>query len=152
MKERTIYVGSDHAGFKLKEQIKEFLRKKKYVVEDFGALSFNKEDDYPDFAVKVAENVSKDNVKGILFCGTGIGVCIVANKFKGVRAALVFDEESAKLSRQHDDANILCLSGWKTSPKKAEKIISAWIRAKFSKKPRFVRRLKKIRVLGKWPR
>ncbi|OYT32752.1 ribose 5-phosphate isomerase B [Candidatus Woesearchaeota archaeon] len=149
MKERTIYVGSDHAGFELKEHIKRFLRKKKFVVEDFGALSFNKDDDYPDFAKRVAEGVSKDKVKGILVCGTGVGACIVANKFKGVRAALVFDEESAKLSRQHNDANVLCLGAWKTSPKKAEKIVTAWLKTKFLKKPRFVRRLKKIRVLGK---
>ena len=148
MKER-IYLGSDHAGFKLKEHIKEFLRKKKYAVEDFGALFLDKNDDYPDFAKVVAENVSKDNVKGILFCGTGIGMCIVANKFRKVRAALVFDEDFARLSRQHDDVNILCLSAWKTSSKKAEKVITAWIKAEFSKKPRFVRRLKKIRFLGK---
>ena len=140
-----LYIGSDHAGYNLKEEIKDYLGELDYIYEDLGNKELDYQDDYVDFAVKVAEKVSADkNAKGILFCGTGVGVCIAANKFKDVRAALVYDEFSAKSSREDDDANILCLGGRTISPELAQKIVKIWIETDFSGGERHVRRLKKI--------
>ncbi|MEA3272071.1 MAG: RpiB/LacA/LacB family sugar-phosphate isomerase, partial [Patescibacteria group bacterium] len=116
-----IFLGADHAGFKLKEQIKKYLEKSGHKVLDEGALKYNKKDDYPDFAAKVAKKVKGDN-SGVLVCGSSHGVCIAANKFKGVRAVAVSNTKDAKLTRQHNDANVLCLSGWDLSLSRAKKI------------------------------
>lgn len=148
-KEITIYLGADHAGFKLKEKIKKILEKKGYKVLDQGALKFVKTDDYPDFATKVAQKIKKDDDRGILVCGSSQGVCIAANKFKGVRAVAVSNTRDAKLTREHNDANVLCLSGWNTTTEKAEKIINTWLKTEFSKEPRHVRRVRKINKLDK---
>ena len=146
MKKRAIvYLGADHAGFKLKEKIKDFL-KKNYIVIDEGAHSLNKDDDYPDFAKRVGNNIRGDS-KGILICGSSQGVCIAANKIKGIRAVSISDVKNAVKSREHLDANVLCLSGWELTEEKAKKIISAWLKTKFSKAQRHNRRLNKIRSL-----
>ncbi len=106
-----IAIASDHAGFLAKENLKEFIREFGFDVIDFGTDSENSVD-YPDFAVKVAESVAVAEVDfGVLICGTGIGMSITANKISEIRAALCHDETSARLSRQHNDANILVLSG-----------------------------------------
>jgi len=125
-------VGADHGGFELKETLKAFLRERGLTVSDFGATSNNPADDYPDFAQPVAEAVATGKAElGLLVCSSGIGVSITANKFAGVRAALVTDEESATLCRRHNDVNTLCLAGKKTSPELAKKILAAFIGAKF---------------------
>ncbi len=148
-----IYLGSDHGGFKLKEKIKKFLDKQKFYYLDLGNINFQKEDDYPDYAFAVADLVSKeddsskkwkDRAKGILFCRSSGGMIIAANKLKNVRAVSVFDIKSAKHSREHNDANIIAISGDWTSEKKAKDIIKAWLKTEFSKKTRYIRRLKKI--------
>lgn len=148
-----VYLGADHAGFDLKENLKKFLDKKKIKYEDLGAYKLNKNDDYPDFALKVAKKVSKEKgSRGILICGTGMGMDVAANKVKGIRAIPVWNEKLAKLSRSHNDANILSLSGGKIlkkvpgvglSPKKAEKIVSIWLKTPFEG-GRHRRRIKKI--------
>lgn len=142
---QIIHLGADHAGFELKKHLKKFLRKK-YAVKDWGARSYNKNDDYPDYAAKVAKAVQKNGV-GILICGSAEGICIAANKFKKIRAVPVWTLENARLSRQHNDANVLCLSGWQLSKKKAERIILTWLKTPFSQEERHARRIKKIDAL-----
>src|SRR4030088_213544 len=103
-----VYLGADHGGYKLKEEIKNWLKEWKFSFEDLGATKFDPEDDYPDFAWPVAVKVgSEDGVLGILVCRSGQGECIVANKAKGARAALAWNEKEAEASRNDDDANIL---------------------------------------------
>ncbi|MEM3154511.1 MAG: RpiB/LacA/LacB family sugar-phosphate isomerase [Candidatus Woesearchaeota archaeon] len=144
--EQTIYLGADHAGYTLKEHLKKSLQKKGYEIKDIGAHKMVKTDDYPDYASKVAKAVQKGG-KGILLCGSAEGICIAANKFKGIRAVPVWTIKNAELSRQHNDANILCLSGWQLNRKKAEKIALAWLKTPFSGEARHIRRIKKIERL-----
>jgi len=137
-----VYLGADHAGFKLKEQIKKFLSIKKIKFQDLGNFKLDKNDDYPEFGFKVAKAVTKNpQNRGILICGSSFGVCIVANKVKGIRAVSVCDIKDAKLSREHNDANVLCLSGWDLKLETAEKIINIWLKTKFNRARRHLRRL-----------
>ncbi len=140
----TIYLGADHAGFKLKEQIKKYLENSGYQVLDLGARKFIKDDDYPDYARKVASQVALSGGFGILFCGSGQGVCIAANKIKGVRAVAVSNPRETKMAREHNDANVLCLSGWGVSLNRAKKIIDTFLKTPFSKEKRHIRRIRKI--------
>lgn len=137
-----IYIGSDHAGFRLKEKLKRFLVKKGMDIEDVGAVKYNKDDDYPDYARKLAFKVKKGG-KGILVCGTGQGMCIAANKVKGVVAAPVWNVSSAKHAKTHDNADIICMGSKFVSESLAQKIVNAWMNSKF-KKGRHLRRLKKV--------
>lgn len=139
-----LYIGSDHAGFGLKEALKPFLIDSGYMVEDLGNLGYDKEDDYPDFALKVALNAQKQG-KGILICGSGQGMCIAANKAKGIRAVMVRDAEEARMTRLHNDSNVICLSGLKLSLEDAKCILDVWINTDFSGEERHLRRIQKIR-------
>lgn len=141
-----IYLGADHAGFKLKETIKSFLKQKKIMFVDLGSLSMIKTDDYPLIGSKLARRVRKDD-KGILLCGSSFGVCIVANKIKGIRAVSATTKRDVVLSRKHNDANVLCLSGWNTSKKKASELVSLFLSTPFSNEPRHIRRIQQIRKL-----
>ncbi|MFH1392641.1 MAG: RpiB/LacA/LacB family sugar-phosphate isomerase [bacterium] len=134
-----IYLGADHQGFELKEQIKLFLQEQNLEFADCGALVYNKDDDYPDF-VKIVCSKMQNNDIAILICATGIGMSIAANKFKNIRAALCCNPEMAKQAREHNNANILCLS--KNSDYK--NIIKAFLENKFSQEKRHIRRLEKI--------
>lgn len=126
-----IAIGSDHAGFELKEDIKKILQKRGDDVVDMGTTSFESVD-YADYGLAVAQSVSRADVeKGILVCGTGIGMSVVANKVNGVRAALVFDLYTAVQSRRHLDANILVLGGRVTGKGLAEEIVKAWLETPF---------------------
>ncbi|VVB81503.1 Galactose-6-phosphate isomerase subunit LacB [uncultured archaeon] len=144
MEQKIIHIGADHAGFQLKEHLKKYLQKKGLSVKDWGAYKVVKTDDYPDYAKKVAKAVQKEGL-GILVCGSAEGICIAANKIKKIRAVPVWNTKLAKLSRQHNDANILCLSGWQLTRKKAEKIALTWIKTPFSGEARHKRRIQKIR-------
>jgi ribose 5-phosphate isomerase B len=146
---KKLYIGSDHAGFKLKNSLKPYLIKLGYDFIDLGNLKYQKDDDYPDYAKLVAEKVAKENTKGILFCGTGHGACIAANKIKGIRAVTVNNIKDAIKTREHNDANILCLSGWNLKPDLAKKIIRTWLKTKFSNAKRHKRRIAKIKKLEK---
>lgn len=141
-----LYIGSDHGGYKLKEDLKKLLQKRKVKFADVGPLKLNDQDDYPPYAKKVAQAVQKDPDKnrGILLCRSGQGVCIAANKFKGVRAALCWNEAVAKHSRNDDDANVLCLASDFISTEMAEDIILTWLDTPFSFEQRHIRRLKEI--------
>ena len=148
MEQKNVHIGADHAGFALKEHLKKYLQKKGYEVNDVGAKKLVKTDDYPDYAKKVAKAVQKNGL-GILCCGSAEGVCIAANKFKRIRAVAVWSLKNAKLSKEHNNANVLCLSGWQLPRKKAERIVLTWLKTPFSKAKRHVRRLKKIARIEK---
>ncbi len=128
---KRIAIGSDHAGFKLKNEIFEYLKSLNYVVIDCGTYS-EESCDYPDYSKVVAESiVEKKADAGILFCGTGIGVCIAANKIKGIRAATVWNSETAKLARQHNDANIICIGARFIASYYAKEIINSYLNSEF---------------------
>src|SRR5687768_5559355 len=115
-----IYIASDHAAFNEKSSLLNHLKKNHEVV-DLGTYSPDSTN-YPEWAKKLVEKVRSEKVTGILLCGSGIGVCMTANRFKDIRAALCRDEDDAKMSRLHNNANVLCLSGRKTSPELINKI------------------------------
>jgi ribose 5-phosphate isomerase B len=143
-----IIIGSDHAGFPLKEVVKQYLAEMGYAVTDAGTDSLENVD-YPDFGAIVAQRVSSGEFdRGILVCGSGVGMSIVANKFPGVRAALCLDEETARTSRLHNDANILVLAGRRTDEEAAKSIARLWLHTEFEG-GRHQRRLDKIGGLGK---
>lgn len=139
-----IYLGADHAGFHLKEELKKYLEELGYEYEDLGNQEIDFQDDYPDFALKVAEKVVETKEKGILICSTGLGMCLAANKVKGARAVVVWDEFTAIQSREHNNANILCLAGKVLDLETAKKIVRVWLETEFSGEERHVRRLRKI--------
>ncbi|MCM8778246.1 MAG: ribose 5-phosphate isomerase B [Candidatus Omnitrophica bacterium] len=143
-----IALGSDHAGFKLKEALKNFLLGKGYRVKDFGTFS-QERCDYPDFGYKVAKAVASGKFeRGILICATGIGQSIVANRFPGVRAALCYNLKSAKLSREHNDANVITLGARFMNEEKAKRAILLWLNTEFQG-GRHLRRIKKIEKMEK---
>lgn len=151
-KKGRIFIGGDHAAFALKNRIVHYLREKGYGVIDFGPHKLNPADDYPDFIAPVARAVAKTKgAQGIALGGTGIGECIVANKFRGVRAALVFDAATARLSREHNDANVICLGG-RTVTKNwnlTKRILDLWLATPASKAARHKRRIAKITRIEK---
>lgn len=140
---RPLLVASDHAGFELKEKLKLVLERLGVPYEDQGPLS-EEPVDYPDFARRVADAVSRgDAERGLLVCGSGQGMAMTANRSRGVRAALAFDEETARLSREHNDANVLALGGRSLDHATAERILEVWLRTPFAG-GRHARRVRKI--------
>ncbi len=149
MKSVKIFLAGDHAGFELKEKLKNFL-KEKFIIEDFGPHSFDSQDDYPDFVLPLADKVSKTkNSRGIIIAGSGQGEVIAANKIKGIRAALYYGHDLSllKLSREHNDSNVLCLGARFLEEKEAKKAINIWLKTKFEG-GRHLRRLKKYEKYG----
>ena len=144
-----LYLGADHRGFQLKEAIKRFLSERTIVFEDVGASSYAKEDDYVDFASVAAEKIAASPLehKGIFFCGSGHGVDMVANKYRGIRAALCWNAQVAKQSREHEDANVLVLPSDWLDKAATEEIVMTWLGTNFSSEERHVRRLEKIQKL-----
>lgn len=141
-----IAIGSDHRGVNLKNGLAQFLQEQGHEVDDEGTHD-NQSVDYPDIASAVSGKVSSGQVdRGILICGTGIGMQITANKFAGVRAATVQDEFSAEICRRHNDVNVLCLSGDRFSERGADQIVSIWLNTEFEA-GRHARRVDKIRKL-----
>jgi len=159
-----IYLGTDHAGFELKEKVKNFLQKEGFEIEDCGAFEFDKDDDYPDFISKAAKAVSKDpeNSRGIIFGGSGQAEMMVANKFKGVRCALFYSKaipvraadvtgrismdpyEMIRLTREHNNANILSIGVRFVTDEEAIKVVKLWLESPFPGDERHVRRIEKI--------
>src|SRR3989339_2034460 len=139
----NIAIGSDHGGFSLKEKLKAYLEKKGYAVKDAGCFS-EESCDYPAYAYAVAKEVSSGRCsKGILICKSGIGNSIVANKVKGERAALCYNLKEARLSRQHNDANVLVLGDLFVNEAMAKRIVSLWLKTEFEG-GRHLRRVKQI--------
>ncbi len=162
-----IYLATDHAGFDLKEKVKAFLNKKGYIVEDCGAFSFDKDDDYPDFISKAAEAVSQDpeNARGIIFGGSGQAEAMVANKFNHVRCALFYTQavpvgaadvtgrksddplEMIRLTREHNNANALSLGARFLTVEEVERVVALWLETPFSNNERHIRRIEKIKQI-----
>ena len=139
-----IAVGSDHAGYELKNQLIEHLKNRGYEVKDYGTYS-EASCDYPDYAKQVANAVAGGEAEqGLLVCGTGIGMSMVANKIKGIRAAVLSDEFSAEATRSHNDANILCLGARVVDYAKAEKLLDIFLDTPFSAEEKHIRRIGKI--------
>jgi len=142
----SIAVGSDHAGYDLKEKVKQYLKNQNIEVKDLGCFK-DEQLEYPDYAVKVAKSVvSGENEYGIIICGTGIGISITANKIKGIRAALCCSEYMAQMARQHNNANVLAMGGRTTSDEEAEKIVAAFLNTDFEG-GRHANRVEKIHFL-----
>lgn len=162
-----IYLAADHAGFELKNKVKEFLQKEGYEVEDCGAFTFDKDDDYPDFISKAAQGVSEDpeNSRGVIFGSSGQGEAMVANKYKGVRCAVFYTPvvpahnvdvsgrtsddrfEMIRLTREHNDANILSLGAKILKEEDAIKAVDLWLKAPFTAQERHKRRIEKIEAI-----
>ncbi len=141
-----IAIGSDHRGYHLKEKLAGILRLKGHDVVDVGT-SLTESVDYPDFAAEVAQQVSDGGTeRGILICGTGIGMAITANKYPGVRAAPCTDEVTAEISRRHNDLNVLCLSADMLSPRSVERMVQVWVETDFEG-GRHQRRVEKISAI-----
>ena len=140
----TIAVGCDHAGFALKQELMQHLKERGYETKDFGTFS-EQSCDYPDYAKKVAHAVVQGQAQmGLLVCGTGIGMSLAANKIKGIRAAVLSDEFSAKATREHNDANILCLGARVVDTPKAVKLLDIFLDTPFSNGENHVRRIAKL--------
>lgn len=133
------FIASDHRGFWLKDYIK-----RKHPLIDLGPFDDEKKVDYPDYAKKLSSLIKKENSKGILICGTGIGMSIAANRYKGIRAALCRDVKDAEMARKHNDANVLVLSGDFTKGNQAEKIVDVFFKTSFSGEQRHKNRIKKM--------
>ena len=161
-----IFLATDHAGFELKEKVKSFLKQEGYEIEDCGAYEFDKNDDYPDFISKAAEKVSNNpEDKAIIFGSSGQGEAMVANKFKNVRAAVFYTPcipahnvdvsgrtsddsfEMIRLTREHNNANILSLGAKILKDEDALKAVKLWIEAPFTNEERHERRIKKIQEI-----
>ena len=139
-----IFLGADHRGFELKQKLLLFLQQS-YEVTDLGAYEYNREDDYNDPAIAVAKSVLTDPESiGILLCGSSYGVCIQANRFKGIRAISGFTPELVEHGRTNDDANVLCLDADTVTEAEAEQIINVFLNTNFTEEPRYIRRRQKL--------
>lgn len=143
-----IYLGADHGGYKVKEEVKRWLVEKKFKVEDVGAEKFDEEDDFVDYAELVASEVSGDESMGILFCRNGFGMMIAANRVPGVRCGFGMNEKMVKAGRNDDDINCLAIPADYLKLDEVEKIVDVYLGTKFSGEERFKRRLYKLEMLG----
>ena len=142
-----LYIASDHAGYQLKQEVVRYIKTHlNKEVEDMGPTAFVETDDFPDFAIPLAKEVAKDKDNfGILICGTGQGMCIVANKIKGAYAIMGYNLRATELGRKHNNANILCLPGILPSLDFSNAIVKKFLETKFDGDERFVRRNEKIK-------
>ena len=141
-----IYIAADHNGFKMKNELVAWLKDEGHEVTDLGPEEFNEDDDYPDFGIKVAQAVAQDPEQryGVLLCGSGVGMSVVADKVKGIRAAMIHDPKIAAAAQRDDDINVLALGADYIDSEAAKTVISAWLATPFSKADRHRRRVKKI--------
>lgn len=145
-----IYIGSDHAGFELKEKLKEFLKSLNYKIDDMGAFSYNEDDDYPDFILPVTKEIAENqNSFGIILGGSGQGEQIVANKRDGIRAIEYYggNLDIVRLGRKHNDANILSIGARFIKEDEAKEAVKLFLETSFSKEERHERRIKKIKEI-----
>lgn len=140
-----IVIAADHAGLPLKEPLVELIRSLGHEVVDLGAHSYDKDDDYPDFARYVGQAIQHGQAdRGVLVCGSGVGASVAANKMTGVRAAVCHDTYSAAQGVEHDDMNVLCMGGRIIGPTQAEQLVKAFLGAGYSGEERHQRRLEKV--------
>lgn len=146
-----IFIGADHNGFEYKDALLKQLKDDGHDVVDSGDVQKNADDDFPQFAGQVATAVlgsAGDNAVGILICGSGQGMCMAANRFKGIRASLCWNQDEARSARNDDNSNILCLSARYTTLEDAKSIVQTWLNTPFANAPRFVRRLNQLDQLA----
>lgn len=142
-----IFLGADHNGYEYKNKLAEMLRQSGHEVVDEGDKKLDAADDYPQFAGRVVNALLADDdseARGVLICGSGQGMCIAANRFKGIRAALCWDRTEARAARNDDDCNVLCLSSRYTPLDDAEAIVETFLATAFAGAPRFARRIKQL--------
>lgn len=144
-----VFLGADHRGFSLKEALKQTLVPDGYNIEDMGAFAQDPNDDYPDFAYAVARRVAENpkNDRGILICGSAMGMDVVANKIKGIRATVAYSKESAAHARTNDDINVIALAGDVLHSDEAAEIVNIFLKTPFSNENRHVRRLSKVKEI-----
>ena len=144
-----LVIASDHAGFSLKEEVRAYLTKGGHEVIDLGAYKVEPLDDYPDYAERVGEAIKRGEApRGVLICGSGVGVCVAANKIPGIRAGMCHDTYSAHQGVEHDDMNVVVLGARIVGPALAFEVVDAFVKASFiAKEERFVRRFKKVMAI-----
>jgi ribose 5-phosphate isomerase B len=146
-----IYIDADHNGYALKHELIDYLRRSGHAVVDVGAPKKDPADDFPLSASRVVHEMRASNdedVKGILICGSGQGVCMAANRFKGIRASLVWDNYEAKAARNDDDSNVLCLPARVVTAEKAKTLTHVWLTTAFAGATRFKRRIDELDEMG----
>lgn len=146
-----IYIGADHNGMELKRQIAEFLRRGGYDVTDEGNVAPQPDDDFPQFAGRVAASLLADSdpdSRGILICGSGQGMCMAANRFKGIRASLCWNADLARAARNDDDSNVLCLPSRFLTFDALQPVITVWLSTPFAGAARFKRRIRELDELA----
>ncbi|HTE58028.1 MAG TPA: RpiB/LacA/LacB family sugar-phosphate isomerase [Verrucomicrobiae bacterium] len=146
-----VYIGTDHNGFYLRNMLVEYLKKAGYDVQDESLTQLNPEDDFPVFAQKVVKDVLTSDdpePRGILLCGSGQGMCMTANRFKHIRAAMIYDRESARASRNDDDANIICLPAKTLEKDDAKVIVETFLNTSFAGADRYKRRIREMDEVG----
>ena len=141
-----VYLGADHNGLALKKQLADYLRRGGYEVVDEGDTKLDPADDFPVFASRVvnAMRIDRDDARGILICGSGQGMCMAANRFKGIRASICWNVQEAHAARNDDDSNVLCLSARSTTVREAEAIVNTWLTTAFAGAARFRRRIREM--------
>ncbi len=143
----TIYLGADHKGYHLKGQLFEYLKKHGYKVQDVGSAELDPDDDFPEFAARVVSAIKISNdrdPRGILICGSGQGMAMAANRFKGIYATLGWNKQSARESRDEDNSNVLCIPAKHVNEKEMKLIVEVWLNTPFDSAARRVRRLRQI--------
>ena len=147
---KRIGIAADHAGYQLKVELSKLLREDNFEVIDFGDHKLNLDDDYPDFVVPLAHAIAGGQVdRGVAICGSGVGVCIAANRVAGVRACLINEEFSARQGVEDDNLNVICLGSVETKKEHAWELVSIFLAAHFSGAKRHLRRLDKVAALDK---
>jgi ribose 5-phosphate isomerase B len=146
-----IYIGADHNGFELKRKLEDFLNRSGHEIVDAGDVKRDPDDDFPQFAGRAVSMLMGDNdpdAKAILICGSGQGMCMAANRFKGIRASLCWNLNEARLARNDDDSNVLCLSAKSLTAEEAQAIVTTWLHTPFAGAPRYKRRIQQLDELG----
>ena len=139
-----VFLGADHNGFRMKAELADYLRGRGFDVYDDGDKKLNPADDFPVFAVRVVKDVLSEKAFGILLCGSGQGMCMTANRFRGIRACLGYDTVSARSSRNDDDSNILCIPANTLKIAQVKEIVDVWLDTLFANAPRFNRRIQEM--------
>ena len=142
----NIYIGADHNGFEMKNELAAWLTEQGHSVTDLGASEFEKADDYPDFGIAVAKEVAQEpqTRRGVLVCGSGVGMAVAAGKVRGIRAAVIHDPKIAAAAQRDDDINVLAIGAAYTDIANAKEVIANWLATPFSGEDRHVRRISKI--------
>lgn len=143
----TIYIGADHNGYDMKAALTAVLRQAGHIVHDEGDVEHDPDDDFPQFASKVVQAMKADggnDVRGILICGSGQGMCMAANRYRGIRASLVWNAHEAHAARNDDDSNVLCLPARSITDAEAAAIAETWLKTAFAAAPRFKRRIAEL--------